>query len=157
MRRTVPRKLLDAAALSVTLLALLGCATRPSTEGVERTILDGDQAWAESLVTGDTEVLERIIANDFVGTSPRGNRYTKGELIGSTKDAPKVFASNTLGKVTVRVFGDVAVAQGEENWVKHKGEPIRGRFVWTDVWVLRNGKWQIVAAQDVIPTEVRGQ
>ena len=24
----------------------------------------------------------------------------------------------------------------------------RGRFVWTDTWVYRNGLWQIVAAQD---------
>jgi hypothetical protein len=156
MRRTISRKLLGAAALS-TLLALLGCATRPYDESVEKTILDGARAWAESLATGDTEVLERIIAHDFVGTAPRGNRYTKRQLIEATKGAAKVFASNTLGKVTVRVFGDTAVAQGEEDWVKHEGEPISGRFVWTDVWVLRNGTWQIVAAQDVIATAPASQ
>ena len=36
-----------------------------------------------------------------------------------------------------------------ESWVRNK-EPLRGRFVWTDTWVLRNGKWQIVAAEDMV-------
>lgn len=41
---------------------------------------------------------------------------------------------------------EVAVAQGDEGRVKHDGE--RGRFVWTDVWVHRAGRWQMVATQD---------
>ena len=44
--------------------------------------------------------------------------------------------------------GDTAVAQGSESWVRQTGE--RGRFVWTDTWILREGRWQIVAAGDLI-------
>ncbi len=44
--------------------------------------------------------------------------------------------------------GDTAVAQGSESWVRQTGE--RGRFVWTDTWILREGRWQIVAAEDLI-------
>jgi hypothetical protein len=29
----------------------------------------------------------------------------------------------------------------------------RGRFVWTDTWLQRNGRWQIVAAEDLIAPE----
>jgi hypothetical protein len=36
-------------------------------------------------------------------------------------------------------------------WSVATGE--RGRFVWTDTWVRRKGKWQIVAAEDLIAPE----
>jgi len=37
--------------------------------------------------------------------------------------------------------------------VRRAGAPPRGRFVWTDTWIRRNGKWQIVAAEDLIAPE----
>lgn len=86
------------------------------------------------------------MADDFVGVDPQGNFYDKATMIANTRQTPKYFASNAIGKVTVRFYGNTAVAQGEENWVRHKGE--RGRFVWTDTWVYRSGALQIVAAQD---------
>ncbi|MGE5212905.1 MAG: hypothetical protein ACM3NN_04335 [Nitrospirota bacterium] len=51
----------------------------------------------------------------------------------------------------VRFYGNTAIAQGSESWEKRSGE--RGRFVWTDTWLLRNGHWQIVAAEDLIAPE----
>jgi len=134
-------------------VSFLGCAAmRPQAEA-EAYILEGSRLWAESVATGDTSALERILADDFVGVDPQGNVYNKTAMLANTKEAPKYFASNKLGRVTVRFFGDAAVAQGEESWVRHRGNPIRGRFVWTDTWVRRNGVWQIVAAQDVIAKE----
>jgi hypothetical protein len=53
----------------------------------------------------------------------------------------------------VRFYGDTAVAQGNESWVRRVREPRRGRFVWTDTWIRRNGRWQIVAAEDLIVAE----
>jgi aminopeptidase C len=53
--------------------------------------------------------------------------------------------------VKVRFYGNTAIAQGSESWEKRSGE--RGRFVWTDTWLLRNGHWQIVAAEDLIAPE----
>lgn len=123
-----------------------GCASLPSQTESEQYIRDGAMQWAESVATGDTTVLERILAEDFVGVDPLGKFYDKATMITNTRDGPKYFASNKIGKVTVRFYGTTAVAQGEESWVKHRGE--QGRFVWTDTWVYRNGKWQIVAAQD---------
>jgi len=37
--------------------------------------------------------------------------------------------------------------------VRRAGAPPRGRFVWTDTWIRRNGKWQIVAAEELIAPE----
>jgi ketosteroid isomerase-like protein len=130
------------------------CAPTQSPADAERYIIEGARQWAESVATGDTTALERILADDFVGVDPHGAVYNKATMIANTKEAPKYFSSNKLGKVTVRFFGDTAVAQGDESWIRYRGDPIRGRFVWIDTWVRRSGVWQIVAAQDAIAKEV---
>lgn len=94
-------------------------------------------------------VIVRILADDFVGVDPEGNHYTKQQMVKGTYDAPKYFISNHLNDVKVRFYGNTAVAQGDETWVKRK-DSSTARFVWTDTWVLRNDKWQIVAAEDLI-------
>ena len=68
-----------------------------------------------------------------------------------TREAPKYFVSNRANDIKVRFYGDTAVAQGSETWERRSVE--RGRFVWTDTWVRRDGKWQMVAAEDVIAPE----
>ncbi len=88
------------------------------------------------------------MADDFIGIDPKGNSYNKSQMVADTRNAPKYFVSNHLDDVKIRFFGDTSVAQGSESWERRNGE--RGRFVWTDTWVRRNGKWQIVAAEDLI-------
>ena len=91
--------------------------------------------------------LIRILAGDFVGVDPKGRQYEKTEMISETRNAPKYFVSNHLNDVKIRFYGDAAIAQGNESWQRHTGE--RGRFVWTDTWIRRHGRWQIVAAEDL--------
>jgi hypothetical protein len=74
-------------------------------------------------------------------------------MIADTSNAPKYFISNHLNEVKLRFYGDTAVAQGSESWERRTGTPKRGSFVWTDTWIRRNGKWQIVAAEDLIASE----
>lgn len=112
-----------------------------------RYICDGARGWAESVASGDTAVLSRILAEDFIGVDPKGKQYRKAAIIEDTKDAPKYFKSNQINDVTVRFYGQVAVAQGSESWERQNGQ--RGQFVWTDTWLKRNGRWQIIAAQDL--------
>jgi len=80
--------------------------------------------------------------------------YDKAKMIADTRDASKYFVSNHLNEVKVRFYGDTAIAQGNESWQRRTGE--RGRFVWTDTWLRRNGRWQIIAAEDLtVPEESR--
>jgi len=119
----------------------------------ERYIVDSERQWAESVATGDTSAIQRMLADDFAGVSPEGQMYDKKKMVADTKTAPQVFVSNHLNDVKVRFYGDTAVAQGNESWERRKGEPRFGRFVWTDTWIRRNGNWQIVAAEDLTVAE----
>jgi ketosteroid isomerase-like protein len=126
------------------------CSCRPSYDQkeAERYITESEKQWAESVASGDKSVIERILADDFVGVDPKGGLYDKAKMVSETADAPKYFASNHLNEVKIRFYGDTAIARGNESWERKNGE--RGRFVWTDTWLRRNGRWQIVAAEDLI-------
>ena len=132
-------------------LCLCDCSLQRNQKETERYILDSERQWAESVATGDTSAIERILADDFIGVDPKGRLYAKQEMIDETRDAPKYFVSNRLNDVKVRFYGNTAVAQGSETWEKRSGE--RGRFVWTDTWIRCDGRWQIVAAEDLITPE----
>lgn len=130
---------------------LCGCRQSYDQKEAEVYIAESERQWAESVANGDKSVVERILADDFVGVDPKGPLYDKSKMVSQTPDAPKYFISNHLNDVKIRFYGDTAVAQGSESWVRKNGE--RGRFVWTDTWVRRNGQWQIVAAEDLIAPE----
>jgi len=72
-------------------------------------------------------------------------------MIADTRNAPKDFVSNRLNDVKVRFYGNTAIAQGSETWERRSGE--RGRVVWTDTSLRRHGRWQIIAAEDLIGPE----
>jgi len=40
------------------------------------------------------------------------------------------------------------VVNGSESW-KLKQDGKSGRYIWTDIFVKRNGRWQVVASQDL--------
>jgi ketosteroid isomerase-like protein len=111
-------------------------------------IRQAESDWAESTVTHDVSVPERILADDFVGVDIDGSHYTKADEIRNTRK-PSEFASNHLNDIEIRFYGDAAVAQGSESWKKKDGTP--GKYVWTDTWIRRGGKWQVVAAEDLVP------
>lgn len=122
----------------------------PHEPAVLQYICQGARGWAESVASGDTTTVQRILADDFVGVDPKGQMYRKAEMVANTAKGPEFFSSNAINDVLVRFYGNVAVAQGSETWVRKKGEPVHGKFVWTDTWLNRDGKWQIIAAQDVV-------
>jgi ketosteroid isomerase-like protein len=138
----------------LTLVLFVARAQDTKNADAERCIKESERQWAESVANGDASVIERILADDFVGVDTDGSFYPKTKMISDTRDSPKEFISNHLDDVKVRFYGDTAVAQGSESWVRRTGTPLRGRFVWTDTWIRRNGKWQIVAAEDLIAPEI---
>ena len=137
--------------LYVLCYAFCQCTQHYDQKEAERYIIESERQWAESVASGDSTAVQRILADDFVGVDPKGRQYDKSGMVADTRNAPKYFVSNHLNGVKVRFYGDTAIAQGDESWQQHSGE--RGRFVWTDTWIRRNGRWQIVAAEDLIAPE----
>ncbi|MBA0087965.1 MAG: nuclear transport factor 2 family protein [Acidobacteria bacterium Pan2503] len=90
-------------------------------------------------------------ALDFQGTSSEGKRYTKQEEVAGAADATKTVRDCRLIEATVRFFGDnLAMVYGSESTVRKEKDGTEKPLcmIWTDTWFKRNGKWQVVAAQD---------
>jgi hypothetical protein len=106
--------------------------------------------WASSACSPQPDVKD-IIADDFQGTSTKGKRYGKEDAVAT--ETKFMSRDCQLGEVKVRFFGDsIAIAYGAENRMDKdsSGKETKRCQVWTDTWLKRAGKWQIVAAQDTI-------
>lgn len=126
-------------------VATSGHAQSPTTRAADSAyIARAESDWAESMATNDVRILERLLADDFVETAPDGTRLFKSDVIAWYRTHDAEFVFNHIGDYWIRITGDVAITQGTENWKKKDGTT--GKYVWTDTWAKRNGKWQCVAS-----------
>src|SRR5215467_11858100 len=92
-------------------VVLFSCESKPDYQKAEQYIKQSEKDWAECVASGDTSVIVRILADDFIGVDPDGSHYVKQDMVKGTFDAPKYFLSNHLNDVKVRFYGNTAVAQ----------------------------------------------
>lgn len=118
-------------------------------------IIDSERQWAES-GCNINQIEAKILADDFQGTSPRdGSRYSKSDILALNPDKNQAETDCQLLDVRVRFFssgdGDnVAMVYSSETATrKDKGrKPVARCLTWTDTWLKRDGRRQIIAAQD---------
>src|SRR6187402_2787471 len=101
------------ASLSLMAFMLFSCKAKIDYAQVESYIKDSESKWAESLVNGDTASVNRILADDFIGTGSDGGRYTKQEAINWISN-PTSFIYNHIDSVKVTFYGNMAIARGSE-------------------------------------------
>jgi hypothetical protein len=140
-------KLAIALALGTPCLA----AVAPDSSGeAERWMIEQARAWANQ-ACGGKWVITELFAEDFRGTSPKGTRYDK-PANEPVFDEKTVWSTDCrLDEADVRFFGDdVAVMYGAESKTVPlpDGKTERRCLVWTDMWLKRNERWQIIAVQD---------
>jgi hypothetical protein len=104
--------------------------------------------WSDSNCGPPQPALFEALAEDFQGTSTRGERYDKANAagFGNSRECQ-------LLPVQVRFFGDsLAIAYGGESRISKDegGAEYKRCQVWTDVWIKRDDKWKVIAAQDTV-------
>jgi hypothetical protein len=113
-------------------------------------MIDAERQWAEAACTHN-KIAEKILADDFQGTSPEATRYTKSEEVADSADVSKTSRDCRLIDAKVRFFGDgLALVYGSESAVRKGKDGVEKSrcLIWTDTWQKREGTWQIIAAQD---------
>ncbi|MGA8216310.1 MAG: nuclear transport factor 2 family protein [Candidatus Sulfotelmatobacter sp.] len=136
--------------LSLVLSATVSApAQQPKTDSdaaVSQTLQAMERAWLDAEKNHDAAAFEKIAADDWIAITPDGKSQTKAERSVEIKAAHTTSA--TMGNMKVRVFGDTAVVTGtdDETTLEH-GKKSSDHYVWTDVFVKRNGKWLAVASQ----------
>ena len=114
--------------------------------GPEQAVQQQDQARIRAQINADTVALRRVYADDFLGIGPTGVVRNKAEVIADFTTHALTYQSITTAEVRVRVYGNAAVQTGRSTMVgqdKGKAVPRENRF--TRVWVMTDGRWQLVA------------
>lgn len=125
-------------------------AQEPSDAASEAYMKQAEDDWAALAVKQVPGLLERILADDYVGVSSSGDVRSKAQQIASEASGPNGnYASTRLDYVHYRHFGDTVIAQGGETLTRKDAGPAKS-LIWTDVWMRRDGKWQVVASQDSV-------
>lgn len=121
-----------------------------ATPSAEQELITLDKEWGEAGLKGDSAVLERILADDFIGNSPAGVA-TKAQNIAEAKTtaADITNATYVADEYTVR-FLDPNTAVMTHRAVEkgmNKGKEYNDQHRSMHVWVKRDGRWQVVASQ----------
>ena len=120
----------------------------PPTQDTEAVLMKMERDAAAALAKRDLAGFGSVLSEDAVLTAPDGAVQTKAQLLGDLKSGNLVIESSVISDMKVRVFGEAAVATyTTTDKGKYKGRDISGRYRWTDTFVRRAGKWQIVAGQ----------
>jgi ketosteroid isomerase-like protein len=108
-----------------------------------RTLHELNAHYIRAFVESDTTWYADHLSADFVCTLADGHRINKAEFLRRIAEGPGV-TDVSYDEVDVRPLGDTALVQGVTHYVRD-GVPASTRY--TDIWHLRDGRWQAVAAQ----------
>ncbi len=114
-----------------------------------------EHEWNDADMSGDSSWFEKNFASDMTNISSRTGKLTnKTEEMADLKSRKDVTTSAELSDLNARKEGDTVVVTGI-NRVKGKdgdGKAFDRRVAFTDVWIKRDSRWQVLATQG---TEIR--
>jgi hypothetical protein len=122
--------------------------TKPSK--VSEILIQMERDWSQADVQKDTAALNRILAEDWIGVDFQGTVMTKADVLKELAAHSDVTAteSTEISEIKVRIFGNTGLVSGTEfEKSQYRGKDSSGKYIWMDVFVLREGRWQAVASQ----------
>ena len=132
---------------AVLLILSIAFATQPTAvqpPRVEDELISVVREWLAAEQSGNRAALDKIIADDFVGSAFGGNVISKNDLLPPEgQDGPR-FPKSVLKESTARAFGTTGVVMGRIG-MENPSQP--GNFRFAIVLMKRQVGWQIVAAQ----------
>ncbi len=143
------RKLTMLAFAVVALLALPALGQGGKEHGsVEQQIAALSDQFSQAFANADIGFLEKRLADDYTGIHSDAKLSTKAQEIGNVKASTLKWDSVDLHDRKIHRYGDTVVVVGlASSKGTIGGKPYSGDYRTTNVWVKRNGNWQVVAFQ----------
>ena len=134
-------------------LLLAGLGAEQDTQ--PRTLLQLEDDWALALIHRDAAVFGRLLADGFIYTED-DRTMTRDDVLHDIVAGSDTVKTAHNENMRVHRFGATAVVTG---WLVVAGNGPSGsfdrRYRFTDTWVSRGGRWQIVAAHDYLVPATR--
>ena len=136
--------------LAVALLAGSTSGHAQALAATKRQIAALEEDWIKAVVRRDAAAFDRLLAPSFVYTED-DRVYSKAQLIKEVTTGSDTVTSGRNEDLTVRVYGNTAIATG---WLILVGRGASGsferRYRYTDTWLRTGNRWRVIAAQDYL-------
>ncbi|MGH7040413.1 MAG: nuclear transport factor 2 family protein [Stellaceae bacterium] len=116
--------------------------------GNAQTVIALDKGRMEAMARKDIAMLNELISDDLVYTHSSARIDTKGSLIGAMESGKTVYTAVVPSDVKAQDCGDTVVLTGSARIsVNSGGNAMNFGVRFTDVYVNKGGRWQMVAWQ----------
>lgn len=127
---------------------------------VEKEIVRREEDLTQTESRLDVEALDRVYAEDIMVTAPIGVCVDKPAVLDEIRRAATLAVIGRYDKddLKVRAYGDTAVSSYRMTaWATVEGQEIKRSLCITNVWMKRNGNWQIVSRHTAsLPDDLPG-
>jgi ketosteroid isomerase-like protein len=141
-------------------LTVLAIAVSAIAQGSDRTnpqsLIQLERSWNEAFYRKDVSFLERVLADEFIGTYEDGSQGDKAKEIALTREFNQQVDSARQDGFVVKFYGDTAVVWFTLHLSGPKqGQPIAVDLRYVDVFVWRANRWQCVSSHSTKVVETR--
>ena len=115
---------------------------------IEAELMQLERDIGQANINRDKAFFERIEADEFIYTDSGGGITTKTEDVASLDKPPGEFklVAYDVDEMKVKVYGNTAVVWGRvTTTLKGKDREVISKSRFTDTFVKRDGRWQLVA------------
>ena len=143
-------RIIDLIGLAAMAIALSGSPVLGQSRDsavVRSQLLEIEQEIARANRECDYRYFDRIEADEFIFTDARGGLTTKKEDLAGEKDCRKNDTKQSFDDVIVQPHGSWAVLSSRTtmSFVDRAGQRATRQNRFTDVFIWRDGRWQLVA------------
>ena len=127
-------------------------ASVPSPDEDARTVAALDTAYQAAVKANDASAMDRILADDFVLVTGKGQAFSKSDLLEDARRRTVTYAHQEELEQKVRVWGDTAVVTALL-WIEgtRENNSFERKLWFSDTYVRTASGWRYVFGQASLP------
>jgi ketosteroid isomerase-like protein len=123
-------------------------AQRAPVESDQQILIELERGWNDAFYRKDLEFISNLLADEFVATYDDGSQGDKAKELALATQFNQQVESAVQEDFTVRTYRDTAVVWFTLRVIGvRQGQRAELMLRYTDVWVVRDGRWQCVSSQ----------
>ena len=137
------------------LFTSLACSTANTSSVAEGSADDAEHVVRQlegkrfqAMIARDTSALEVLLGDEITYAHSTGKLESKSQFLQTVSGKAIEYLSITPSETTVRVYDRMVVVHGLAGVsLRTGGDPLAMTIRYTDAWVNRNGRWQMILWQ----------